>query len=65
MAILTALNDHLRDELEDNGAKHDQALSDILIRLQAAQKELEILRSNKKAFESRFKVREYEVDVFW
>lgn len=56
MAILTALNDHLRDELEDNGTKHDQALSDILGRLQAAQQELEHLRSNQRALESGLKV---------
>eukprot|EP00752_Nemacystus_decipiens_P003048 g2825.t1 len=52
VAILAALNDHLRDELEDNGTRHDQALRDILGRLQDAQGELEHLRSYQKELES-------------
>lgn len=58
LAILTALNDHLRDELEDNETRHDQALGDILVRLQAAQNELEHLRSNHELSVSGLKVRE-------
>lgn len=65
MAILTALNDHLRDELEDNEIKHEQALGDILGRLQVAQKELGHLRSSQKPVWG-LKVREstYGVHVF-
>ena len=66
---MTALNDHLRDELEDNGTKHDEALRDILGRLQAAEKDLEHLRSNQITMEAGLKVREgtcsYGVHVFW
>ncbi|CAB1110788.1 unnamed protein product [Ectocarpus sp. CCAP 1310/34] len=48
LAILTALNDHLRDELEEKETRHDLAVGDILGRFHAAQKELEQLRSERE-----------------
>lgn len=56
LAILTALNDHLRDELEEKETRHDQAVGDILGRFQAAQKELEQLRSEQELHLSAVKV---------
>ena len=41
LAILAALNDHLRDELDASGKKHSQALGDILSRLHVLQTEAE------------------------
>lgn len=43
--------------MEDNDKKNDQALGDILDRLQAAQKELKELRSEREGYLLGLKVR--------
>lgn len=50
LAMLTALNDYLRDELEENETRHDRAFGDILGRLQASQREVERMRAEHEMF---------------
>lgn len=52
-----ALNDYLSEEREDNEKRYNEALGDILGRLQAAQKELKELRSEREVYMLGLKVR--------
>lgn len=45
VAILSALNEHLRDELEENKARQSETLSNLRGRLQVAQQKNEELRT--------------------
>lgn len=55
--MLTALNDHLRDELEESGKKHKRALGNLTSRLGEAQREAERQRAQREVIELRMQVR--------
>lgn len=46
--MLMALNDHLRDELEESGQRHNETVADLLHRLQAAEREKEQLGARRE-----------------
>ena len=56
LAILAALNEHLRDELDERGQKHSQAIGDLLNRLHVLKTETEQQRALREAGASGPKV---------